>query len=212
MAFRHLSAQFVTWKDRLAVAINLLSDEKALSERLRAGDEAAFVAIVEAWGPGMLRLARSHVTSQAIAEEVVQEAWVGILRGLDRFEGRSSLKTWAFRIVSNTAKTRGARESRSTPFSSVGPDGEERGPVVDADRFQSADGRFPGGWQTPPKPWPQQQVEQAETRDAVLAAIAALPPRQREIITLRDIEGFTSPEACNALEIEETKPTRAIPA
>ena len=127
------------------MAIDLLTGETALLERLKAGDEVAFMAIVEAWGPGMLRLARAHVwrQGQAVAEEVVQEAWVGILRGLDRFEGRSSLKSWAFRIVSNIAKTRGARESRSTPFSSAGPEGGGEGPVVDADRFQSADGRFP---------------------------------------------------------------------
>src|SRR3954451_4031204 len=147
----------------LAVVIDLLTDEKALFERLKAGDEVAFMALVEAWGPGMQRLARSHVSSQATAEEVVQEAWVGIFRGLDGFEGRSSLTTWAFRIVSNTAKTRGVKESRSTPFSSVGTERDEEGPVVDADRFQSADGRFPGGWQTPPRPWPEERIEQAET-------------------------------------------------
>src|SRR3954451_4530908 len=101
----------------LAVVIDLLTDEKALFERLKAGDEVAFMAVVEAWGPGMLRLARAHVSSLAVAEEVVQEAWVGILRGLDRFEGRSSLKTWAFRIVQNIAKTRGVKESRTLPVS-----------------------------------------------------------------------------------------------
>ncbi len=188
------------------MAIDLLTDEATLVGRLKAGDETAFMAIVDAWGPGMLRLARSQVSRQgeAVAEEVVQEAWVGVLRGLDRFEGRSSLKTWAFRIVANIAKTRGAQELRSTPFSSAGPGGEGAGAVVDADRFQSADGRFPGGWQTPPQPWPQERIEGAETRDAALSAIAGLPPRQREVITLRDTEGFTAEEACNALGVSET--------
>jgi len=181
----------------------LLDDEEQLVAALKAGDEAAFMALVEAWGPAMLRLARAHVPSQAIAEDVVGDAWVGILRGLDRFEGRSSLKTWAFRIVSNIAKTRGVRESRSVPFSSATPDGDE-GPAVDPDRFQTEADRHPGHWQTPPEPWPDKRLEDAETRDAALAAIAALPPRQREIITLRDIEGFSADEARNALELSET--------
>ena len=107
------------------MATALPRDETALLMALRDGDEAVFMAVVEAWGPAMLRLARAHVSSQAVAEEVVQEAWVGILRALDRFEGRSSLKTWAFRIVSNIAKTRGIKESRSVPFSSATADSEE---------------------------------------------------------------------------------------
>jgi RNA polymerase sigma-70 factor (ECF subfamily) len=186
------------------MVVSILSDETALIERLKAGDEAAFMAVVEAWGPGMLRLARAHVSSQAVAEEVVQEAWVGILRGLDRFEGRSSLKTWAFRIVSNTAKTRGVKESRTLPFSSVAPDSEEDGgPTVDPDRF-AGDGSGAGPWQSPPQRFPEQRLEDAETRDVALRAIAELPPRQAEVITLRDIEGFTAEEACNALDVSET--------
>jgi RNA polymerase sigma-70 factor (ECF subfamily) len=142
----------------------------------------------------MLRLARTHVSSDAVAEEVVQEAWLGLLRGLDRFEGRSALKTWAFSIVSNLAKTRGVREARSEPFA----------PAVDPDRFQGEDGRYPGGWQTPPEPWPQQRLEDAETRDAALAAMDELSPRQREVILLRDVDGFSADEVCNALDISET--------
>lgn len=187
------------------MSIEVQTDEAVLLARLRAGDEAAFAQIVAAWGPGMLRLARAHVATPVVAEEVVQESWVGILRGLDRFEGRSSLRTWAFRIVSNTAKTRGVKEARSTPFSSVaGGAEEEDGPVVDADRFQSTHGRVPGAWQVPPQPWPEERTESAETRDAALSAIAGLPPRQREIITLRDVEGFTAEEACDTLDIAET--------
>ena len=128
----------------------------------------------------MLRLARSHVPSDAVAEEVVQEAWLGILRGLDRFEGRSSVKTWAFRIVVNTAKTRGVREARSAPFASAG--GDDDGPAVDPDRFLPPDHeRWPGHWALPPTPFPEQALAEAETRDAALSAIAALPPRQREV-------------------------------
>ena len=185
------------------MATALPRDETALLMALRDGDEAVFMAVVESWGPAMLRLARAHVSSQSVAEEVVQEAWVGILRALDRFEGRSSLKTWAFRIVANIAKTRAAKESRSVPFSSATADGEE-GPAVNPDRFQTAGDRYPGHWQTPPEPWPEQRLELAETRDAALAAIAELPLRQREVIALRDIEGFSAEEACNALDVTET--------
>lgn len=158
--------------------------------------------VVTAWTPGMLRLARSHVSSDAIAEEVVQEAWVGVLRGLDRFEGRSSVRTWAFRITANTAKSRGVREARSVPFSAT--DADDEGPVVDPDRFRGPADRYPGHWALPPAPFPEDQLAAAQTRDATLAAIAALPARQREVITLRDIEGFSSEEACNALELTET--------
>jgi RNA polymerase sigma-70 factor (ECF subfamily) len=177
--------------------------ESALVTALKEGDEVAFMAIVESWGPAMLGLARVHVSSPAVAEEVVQEAWVGILRGLDGFEGRSSLKTWCFRIVSNIAKTRGIKESRSVPFSAATVAGEAA-PAVDPDRFQSAGDRYPGHWQTPPEPWPEQRLEQAETRDAALAAIAELPQRQREVIVLRDIAGFSAEEARNALGLAET--------
>ena len=177
--------------------------ETALLMALKDGDEAVYMSLVEAWAPAMLQLARVHVSSQAIADEVVQEAWVGIVRGLDGFEGRSSLKTWAFRIVSNIAKTRGVKESRSVPFSSATVEGDE-GPAVDPDRFQTEGNRYPGHWQAPPEPWPERRLEEAETRDAALAAIAELPPRQREIIVLRDVQGFSAEEACNALEVTET--------
>ena len=183
------------------MATALPHQDSALLTALKAGDEAVFVALVAAWGPGMLRLARAHVSSEAIAEEVVQEAWIAILRGVERFEARSSLRTWAYSIVANLAKTRGVRESRSEPFA----------PAVDPDRFQTADGEYPGHWQTPPEPWPQQRLEDAETRDAALAAIAALPARQREVITLRDVEGFTSEETCNALGLSETNQRVLLP-
>lgn len=151
----------------------------------------------------MLRLAHAHVSSEAVAEEVVQEAWVGVLNGLDRFEGRSALKTWAFRIVANTAKTRGVKEGRSVPFSAAAAEGQG-GPAVDPDRFRGLDDRYPGQWALPPEPFPEDRLAYAETRDVALAAVADLPVRQREVITLRDIEGFSSEEACNALDLSET--------
>src|ERR671930_372536 len=131
----------------------LLSPEDArLVEGLRAGDEAAFAALMREYGAAMLRVAQMYVSSRAVAEEVVQEAWLGVLKGIGRFEGRSSLKTWLFRIVANTAKTRGVRESRSVPFSALGDDtaGESS---VDPDRFLGAAERFPGHWAAPPESW-----------------------------------------------------------
>src|SRR5919204_2236186 len=125
--------------------------DTGLLERLRAGDEAAFLTLVERYGPLMLRLALTHVRTTAVAEEVVQEAWLGVLSGLDRFEGRSSLRTWILRILVNRAKTRGVREARSVPFAALAPEGEE--PAVEPERFQGADEAFPGHWRRYPRDW-----------------------------------------------------------
>ena len=173
---------------------------------LRAGDEQAFMRLVELYGPSMLRLARMFVRSQAVAEEVVQEAWLGVLRGIDRFEGRSSLRTWIFRIVANTAKTRGEREGRSVPFSAFAGE-EDDGPAVAPDRFRGAGDLYPGGWKSFPEPWddvPEQRLLSQETRDVVDRTIAALPGGQRAVITLRDVVGCSSEEVCNVLELSET--------
>jgi RNA polymerase sigma-70 factor, ECF subfamily len=186
------------------VVTQLLSPEDALLvEGLRAGDEAAFAAVMRMYGRGMLRVAEMYVSSRAVAEDVVQEAWVGVLRGIGRFEGRSSLKTWLYRIVANTAKTRGVRESRSVPFSSLGDDGDEG--TVDADRFLGSGERFPGHWAVPPQAWaPEGRLLADETLDVVERAIEKLPPAQRAVITMRDVQGFTSEEVCNALDLTET--------
>jgi len=186
------------------VVTQLLSPEDALLvEGLRAGDEAAFAAVMRMYGRGMLRVAEMYVSSRAVAEDVVQEAWVGVLRGIGRFEGRSSLKTWLYRIVTNTAKTRGVRESRSVPFSSLGDDGDER--TVDADRFLGSGDRFPGHWAVPPQAWaPEGRLLADEALEVVERAIEKLPPAQRAVITMRDVQGFTSEEVCNALDLTET--------
>ncbi|HJR18456.1 MAG TPA: sigma-70 family RNA polymerase sigma factor [Actinomycetota bacterium] len=181
------------------------SDERALVAALRAGDEAAFMTLVERYGPSMLRVARTFVPSPAVAEEVVQEAWLGVLRGLDRFERRSSLKTWIFRILTNVAKTRGERESRSVPFSSLAGD-ESAEPAVDPSRFDPSQGTQ-GMWAAPPASWedvPEDRLLAGETLGEVRAAIAGLPPQQRTVITLRDVEGWTSDEVRNVLDISET--------
>ena len=176
------------------------ASDHVLVDALRAGDEAAFAMLVRELGPPMLRLARLYVSSRAVAEEVVQETWVGVLRGLERFEGRSSLKTWIFRILTNTAKTRGAREGRSVPFSAFGDE-----PSVDPDRFLDEHTNFPGHWATPPTPWeaPGRLVEQ-ETLELIEREIARLPPAQAIVITMRDVEGFDAEDVCNALDISET--------
>jgi RNA polymerase sigma-70 factor, ECF subfamily len=183
---------------------HVLSREDAqLVEGLRARDEAAFAELMHTYGAGMLRVARMYVSSRAVAEEVVQEAWLGVLKGIDRFEGRSSLKTWLFRIVANTAKTRGVRESRSAPFSSFA--GEEAG--VSPDRFLGADQRFPGHWAVPPASWagiPDERLLAAETMDIIRRTIERLPASQRAVLTLRDLEGLSADEVCNALDLTET--------
>jgi RNA polymerase sigma-70 factor (ECF subfamily) len=176
--------------------------EEALLTALRAGDEAAFMALVDQYDAALRRFARSFVRSAATADEVVQEAWLGVLRGLDRFEGRSSLKTWLYRIVANTAKTSAVREARAIPFSAL-----EDEPAVPADRFQATGDPHPGGWATFPQAWddlPEAKLEAAETRKVIASAIAVLPEAQRVVIELRDVQGFAAEEVCNVLEISET--------
>ena len=181
----------------------LLADELALIDGLRAGDETAFAALVGRYGGAMLRVAQLYVRSRAVAEEVVQEAWIGVLNGSAGFEGRSSLKTWIFRIVANRAKTRALKEGRSVPFSELGPDE----PAVDPERFQRPEDRHPGHWATFPSSWsdvPEQRLLAAETLALVETAISALPPAQAVVITMRDVEGFDAAEVCDALEISES--------
>lgn len=181
--------------------------ERELLDRLRAGDEAAFAGLVERLGPAMLRLAMTFVRTRAVAEEVVQETWLGVLEGIDRFEGRSSVKTWILRILANVARTRAVREGRSLPFSSFDAAAGERGePAVDTERFV-ADGPNAGAWQSPPTPWedvPEDHLLSHEARAAIAEAIAALPGAQRTVITLRDVEGWSPAEVCNALDVSET--------
>ncbi len=180
----------------------------ALVAALRRGDETAFMMLVERYQPAMLRIARMYVSTHAVAEDVVQDAWVGVLKGLDGFEGRSSLRTWIFRILVNTAKTRGQREARSLPFSSVwaaDPDAESS---VDPDRFFPLSHPLsPGAWAEPPVGWestPEERLLSKEVLTVVSRAIEALPPNQREVIRLRDVLGWPSSDVRNALDISET--------
>jgi RNA polymerase sigma-70 factor (ECF subfamily) len=179
----------------------VLPDDRLVAA-LRAGDEAAFAALVDSLSPALLRMARMFVRDRAVAEEVVQETWLSVLRGIDRFEGRSALRTWIYRILINTAKTRGQRESRSVPFSAaVG--GDE--PSVDADRFLGPEHRAAGSWALAPAEWPtpEEQLLSGETRDVILEAIEQLPETQRAVITMHDIEGAPSAEVAEALGITD---------
>jgi RNA polymerase sigma-70 factor (ECF subfamily) len=174
-------------------------DENALVAALRAGDERAFARLVDDYSPAMRRLALGFVRTPALADDVVQESWVGVLRGLGRFEGRSTLRTWIFGIVANVARTRAVREARSAPFSSLAG-GDD--PSVEPDRFFGPDGPYPGHWSAPPEPW--RALADAEARGVIERAIALLPPQQRQVISLRDVEGWDSDEVCNVLELSET--------
>jgi RNA polymerase sigma-70 factor (ECF subfamily) len=176
-----------------------------LVERLREGDESAFAELIDMYGATMLRVAQMYVRDRATAEEVVQETWLAVLNGIDRFEERSSLKTWLFRILTNRAKTRGEREARSVPFSAVAlADASGNDPAVDADRFQGPSDRHPGGWAVPPARWetlPDERLLSKETLRIVHEAVDRLPPAQREVIRLRDIEGWDAEEVCEALGV-----------
>jgi RNA polymerase sigma-70 factor (ECF subfamily) len=185
------------------------ADDLRLVAALRAGDEAAFAALLDRYHPALLRLALLYVPSRPVAEDVVQETWVGVLQGIGRFEGRAALKTWIFRILINRAKTHGAREGRTIPFSALGnPAAEPGDPAVEPERFRPGDDpRWPHHWATPPQSWadtPEERLLAEETRRQIAAAIATLPPNQREVITLRDVEGWNAAEVCNILGVSET--------
>lgn len=182
------------------------SDERELVERLRAGDERAFALVVDRYHAMLARLARMYVRDPAVAEEVVQDTWLGVVRGIRTFEGRASLKTWIFRILVNQAKTRGEREARTIPFAAFAGTGDE-GPTVDPRRFRGPGEPPARHWVSPPRSWeavPDERLLARETRERISAAIDALPPSQREVITLRDVEGWSSDEVCNALGLSET--------
>ncbi len=162
--------------------------------RLCAGDEEAFVALAEKYRAVLLSLALGYVPNRAVAEEVVQDTWVGVLRGIGKFEHRSTFRTWLFRIVINRAVSAAARERRSVPV-------DDLEPVAAGSRFDVA-----GNWAQPPEPWAEQvedKVTAVKMAARILTAISELPPRQREVVTLRDVQGMSSAEVCSALGISE---------
>lgn len=177
-------------------------DDAALLVALRAGDEQVFCDLVGKWSGPMLRLALAHIPSRALAEDVVQEAWLTVLRSLDRFEGRSALRTWVLGIVVNIARSRGRAERRSVPLPS-----EHDGRSVDPSRFLPADHpRWPHHWATEPIAWttPEDQLLAGETGRVIADAIDGLPAVQREVLVLRDVEGLSAAETCNVLGLTDT--------
>lgn len=188
----------------------MLPPDTELVPLLRARDEAAFALMLDEWSSGMLRLARSFVATPDSAAEVVQDTWLAVIQNVDRFEGRSALRTWVYRILVNTAKRRRVLELRTVPMSSVSPDfqlGDETGPSVDPGRFQSAEEPYPGHWRQFPAPWtaiprsPEQYALGGELRTRLEEALAALPDRQRMVIILRDIQDIPADEVCAILDL-----------
>lgn len=190
-----------------AAAYVLSHEDLALVVALRDGDEAAFVELVRRYRSQMLQVARLYVPTLAVAEEVVQETWLGVLNGIARFQGRSSFKTWLFRILTNTAQTRAVRERRTVPFSSLAQTELEAGEAsVDPDRFIPQGERWASYWATSPQAFdaqPEGRLMSSETVDVARAAIDELPPAQRAVITMRDVVGFSPDEVCAALELSE---------
>jgi RNA polymerase sigma-70 factor, ECF subfamily len=176
-------------------------DDGALVAALRRGEESAFVRLIGLHQSQLLRLARSFVRDRAVAEEVVQETWLAVLNGIDRFEGRSSLKTWIYQILINRARTRAVRERRSAPFSALARDGGDEA-AVDADHFRPPGDRWAGHWAAAPSDWralPEERLLGRETLARVRDAIDELPPRQANVLVLRDVEGWEPEEVCAAL-------------
>jgi RNA polymerase sigma-70 factor, ECF subfamily len=180
--------------------------EAELIDSLQRGDEAAFTWLVDTYSPSLKRLASAFVSLDAVAEEVVQETWLAVLTGIGRFEGRSSLKTWLFKILTNRAKTRAVREKRTVRFSELGPEDGD-GPALSPDRFLPPDHpSFPGHWSTAPQPWAavaEQAVLRRETMEVLRRGLDNLPRSQRLVVTLRDVDGWPANEVCAALELSE---------
>jgi RNA polymerase sigma-70 factor (ECF subfamily) len=178
------------------------TDDAGLIEALRKGDEAAYRALLDRYTATLLRLASMYVSNTEVAADVVQETWIGVLQGIDRFEERSSLKTWICRILVNKAKTAAQREGRTITFADLGDD--ELAPAVDPGRFHDQ-GPDRGQWSIPPQEWdrPEERLLSKETRAVVERAIADLPTNQRLTITMRDIEDLSSAHTCSVLGISE---------
>ncbi|MGA8209976.1 MAG: sigma-70 family RNA polymerase sigma factor [Nocardioidaceae bacterium] len=182
-------------------------DDRAVVAALRAGDESTFASLVDAWSGSMLHVARAFVATDGAAEEVVQDTWLAVLTGLVGFQGRSSLRTWVYRILVNQAKSRGVRDRRVVPFASLATDADDApagardGAAVEPSRFQGPDEPFPGHWHATPTPWPEEAALTREVEHVVADALRGLPPRQRVVVALRDVDAHTAEEVSTLLGI-----------
>lgn len=184
-------------------------EDREVIDALRMGDEPSFILLVDRYHNSLLRIAMLYVHDRALADEIVQETWMSVLQGVKGFEGRSSVKTWIFRILKNIAMTRWKKENRSIPFSMLqDPEISDDEPSVDPERFLPSDHPdYPGGWAIPPKAWnlaPEEHLLAQEIKQCIQKSIAALPHNQQMVITMRDIVGWTSEEVCNVLQLSET--------
>ena len=183
-------------------------DDRLLVAAIRRGDDDAFVALIDRYHPSLVRIAVLFVRDHGVAEEVAQETWIGVLRGLDRFEGRSTFRTWLFSILTNQARRRGERERRVISFSALGwPGDSDAEPAVDPDRFLPPGDEWAGHWSSPPRPLvddPESALLSAEARAAIEQAMSTLPPNQQAVIRLRDVEGWDSDDVCNVLGLSAT--------
>jgi RNA polymerase sigma-70 factor (ECF subfamily) len=186
------------------VLVGATADDRRIIAGLRAGDEAAFVEMVDRYHGSLVRVAMRYVPSRAVAEEVVQDTWIGVIEGIDRFEGRSTIKTWLYKILIYKARARGERERRAVPLSALVAD--DSAPSVPTERFRGSDALWAGHWATPPRRWDgdaEARLLASEARSVIDATIRALPLAQREVIMLRDISQFSSVEVCDLLGLTE---------
>jgi RNA polymerase sigma-70 factor (ECF subfamily) len=190
------------WHDTGAIwdGSYLQGDEAALLRALREGDERAFGVLVDRYHLPLLRYARAHVRNPAVAEELVQDTWLALVQGIGRFQGRSTLKTWLFHVLAHKVSER-VRHDVRLPSSPLLDE-----PAVAPERFQDERGRWPGHWATPPPDWsslPDEHVAERELLDQIERLIAGLPPRQRTVLILRDIEGLSSADVCQVLGVTD---------
>ena len=187
-----------------ATLVGATVDDQRIIAGLRARNEAVFVEMVDRYHGSLVRVAMRYTPSRAVAEEVVQDTWIGVIEGIDRFEGRSTVKTWLYKILIYRARARGERERRTTPMSALEHD--DSSPSVPTERFQGSDALWAGHWATPPQRWDgdaEERLLAGEAREIIDAVIAELPPAQREVIVMRDLSHFTAAEVCDLLDVTE---------
>ena len=184
--------------------VGATADDQRIIAGLRAGEEAVFAEMVDRYHGSLVRVAMRYTPSRAVAEEVVQDTWIGVIEGIDRFEGRSTVKTWLYKILIYRARARGERERRTTPMSALTID--DATPSVPTERFRGSDALWAGHWATPPQRWDgdaEERLLAGEAREIIDAVIAELPPAQREVIVMRDLSHFSAAEVCDLLDVTE---------